>query len=211
MDIISAIDQATGCQQCGKPLGNSPSGDFCGEGCQQCWYANRVNVPLVSAAVGPAMSSAAFRSRVAELATQLDYESWTLSNPPQFHSGDRMTVQGLTGPAEVHTYDGQGWFSVGHVSGPVSVTVDEPSPWRRGSSSENATTWAEWSERERTAFPDPAPYLAALERSAQAMADQCGIPRELLGNYEPGDVTDPPNAVHVRGDGTSYIPGAEDS
>lgn len=42
MDIIAAIDEATGCQQCGKPLERSVSDDFCGEGCQQAWHANRV-------------------------------------------------------------------------------------------------------------------------------------------------------------------------
>lgn len=42
MDIISAIDQATGCQQCGNPLEHSVSDDFCGEGCQQAWHASRV-------------------------------------------------------------------------------------------------------------------------------------------------------------------------
>lgn len=41
-DIIAAIDEATGCQQCGKPLERSVSDDFCGEGCQQRWHANRI-------------------------------------------------------------------------------------------------------------------------------------------------------------------------
>lgn len=43
-DIISAIDQATGCQQCGKPLGSSPSDDFCNEGCQTAWHAGAEHV-----------------------------------------------------------------------------------------------------------------------------------------------------------------------
>lgn len=46
MDIISAIDQATGCQQCGNPLERSVSDDFCGEGCQQAWHAKRTGAPL---------------------------------------------------------------------------------------------------------------------------------------------------------------------
>lgn len=37
-DIISAIDAATGCQQCGEPLGSSPSSDFCSEFCQGAWH-----------------------------------------------------------------------------------------------------------------------------------------------------------------------------
>lgn len=43
-DIISAIDAATGCQQCGNPLGASPSSDFCGEFCQATWHEKRVGV-----------------------------------------------------------------------------------------------------------------------------------------------------------------------
>lgn len=41
-DIISAIDSATGCHQCGNPLGSSPSSDFCSEFCQSTWLANRI-------------------------------------------------------------------------------------------------------------------------------------------------------------------------
>lgn len=44
-DIIDQIDAATGCQQCGKPLGRSPSADFCGESCQRTWTARR-SVPV---------------------------------------------------------------------------------------------------------------------------------------------------------------------
>lgn len=51
VDIISAIDQATGCQQCGNPLERSVSDDFCGEGCQQAWHASRVR--STSAASAP--------------------------------------------------------------------------------------------------------------------------------------------------------------
>lgn len=46
LDIITRIDQATGCQQCGYPLDVSASDDFCGQQCQQRWYAART-VPLV--------------------------------------------------------------------------------------------------------------------------------------------------------------------
>ena len=41
MDIVDAIDQATGCQQCGGPLGGSPSDYFCGPACQDRWHAAR--------------------------------------------------------------------------------------------------------------------------------------------------------------------------
>lgn len=40
-DIVDAIDQAIGCQQCGKPLDASPSSDFCSEQCQQRWHEKR--------------------------------------------------------------------------------------------------------------------------------------------------------------------------
>lgn len=48
MDIISAIDSATGCHQCGNPLGSSPSSDFCSEFCQRTWQSNRAAPPLLS-------------------------------------------------------------------------------------------------------------------------------------------------------------------
>lgn len=40
-DFIDQLDAAIGCQQCGGPLGDSPSDDFCGEGCQERWHATR--------------------------------------------------------------------------------------------------------------------------------------------------------------------------
>lgn len=40
-DIVDSIDQAIGCQQCGKPLDASPSVDFCSEQCQQRWHEKR--------------------------------------------------------------------------------------------------------------------------------------------------------------------------
>lgn len=43
-DILAAIDAATGCQQCGGPLGNSPSDDFCRERCRMTWYTARTQV-----------------------------------------------------------------------------------------------------------------------------------------------------------------------
>lgn len=39
--LLEQIDTVTGCHHCGGPLGNSPSGDFCGETCQARWHANR--------------------------------------------------------------------------------------------------------------------------------------------------------------------------
>lgn len=44
-DTLSAIDAATGCQQCEGPLGSSPSADFCSQWCQDNWFAAR-SVPL---------------------------------------------------------------------------------------------------------------------------------------------------------------------
>lgn len=48
MDIISAIDAATGCQHCGNPLGSSPSSDFCSEFCQATWHEKRVGILRVT-------------------------------------------------------------------------------------------------------------------------------------------------------------------
>lgn len=45
-DILAAIDAAVGCQQCGGPLGDSPSTDFCSERCDLSWRARHVE-PLV--------------------------------------------------------------------------------------------------------------------------------------------------------------------
>lgn len=59
LDIISAIDHVTGCQQCGNPLGPSPSDDFCGEGCQQAWAAKRV-APKVQQRPAPEGTRPAF-------------------------------------------------------------------------------------------------------------------------------------------------------
>lgn len=42
-DILDRIDQTLGCQQCGGDLGDSPSDDFCSEGCQQTWHAARAD------------------------------------------------------------------------------------------------------------------------------------------------------------------------
>ena len=44
MDIIAAIDHATGCQQCGKDLSGSVSDDFCSEECQRTWHAARAGM-----------------------------------------------------------------------------------------------------------------------------------------------------------------------
>jgi hypothetical protein len=38
-DFIAEFDAAIGCHQCEGPLGDSPSDDFCGEGCQERWHA----------------------------------------------------------------------------------------------------------------------------------------------------------------------------
>ena len=46
-DIFAAIDAAIGCQKCGSPLGESPSADFCGAGCQAAWHAGHVE-PLTN-------------------------------------------------------------------------------------------------------------------------------------------------------------------
>lgn len=44
-DIVDRIDAAIGCQQCGGPLRDSPSDDFCGERCQEVWHEARADVP----------------------------------------------------------------------------------------------------------------------------------------------------------------------
>jgi hypothetical protein len=44
-DIVESIDAALGCQQCGNPLGSSPSDDFCSDLCQGEWSENRVELP----------------------------------------------------------------------------------------------------------------------------------------------------------------------
>lgn len=46
-DFISELDSAIGCQQCGRPLGDSPSDDFCTPDCQAAWSAART-APLAS-------------------------------------------------------------------------------------------------------------------------------------------------------------------
>lgn len=39
--ILGRIDAALGCQRCGRPLGPSPSDDFCNQRCQEAWHAAR--------------------------------------------------------------------------------------------------------------------------------------------------------------------------
>jgi hypothetical protein len=59
-DVVSAIDEVLGCQQCGGPLGESPSGDFCGPGCASAWAAERVGArPGDVVAAFPALAEAA--------------------------------------------------------------------------------------------------------------------------------------------------------
>ena len=52
MDILDAIDQAVGCQQCGGPLGDSPSDDFCSPEHQTAWHAQHADTlpPTLDAA-----------------------------------------------------------------------------------------------------------------------------------------------------------------
>ena len=38
-DILDTIDNARGCQRCGRPLGASPSDDFCSPECLRAWHA----------------------------------------------------------------------------------------------------------------------------------------------------------------------------
>jgi len=45
VNIVERIDAAVGCQHCTQPLDASPSGDFCGEDCQEAWHAAR-SIPL---------------------------------------------------------------------------------------------------------------------------------------------------------------------
>jgi hypothetical protein len=52
-DIISRIDAATGCQQCGKSLDLSPSQYFCGESCQRTWHSRRsISLPIATQPLG---------------------------------------------------------------------------------------------------------------------------------------------------------------
>jgi hypothetical protein len=46
-EFIAELDAAIGCQQCGCPLGDSPSADFCSPRCQTAWSAARAK-PLTS-------------------------------------------------------------------------------------------------------------------------------------------------------------------
>lgn len=43
VDILDAIGAAVGCQQCGRPLGDSPSDDFCRQSCQHAWHGARAD------------------------------------------------------------------------------------------------------------------------------------------------------------------------
>jgi hypothetical protein len=124
MDIIAAIDHATGCQQCGGPLDGSPSDDFCDQDCQAAWSAART-VPLVG-----------YR------------EPWDLlsgydATPQRWVVG---TVEEFTGPVErfrplplaggqVYMADagtpfeylpGGGWSPLGVADGEVLVTSTTP-------------------------------------------------------------------------------------
>ncbi len=49
--MLTARDEATGCQHCGHLLGASPSRDFCSEDCQQQWH-QRTAVSGSRSAVG---------------------------------------------------------------------------------------------------------------------------------------------------------------
>jgi hypothetical protein len=56
-ETLARIDSATGCRQCGNPLGPSPSDDFCGEGCQHAWHAGmRMPKALTEPALNPSNS-----------------------------------------------------------------------------------------------------------------------------------------------------------
>ncbi|OLR92694.1 hypothetical protein BJP25_21975 [Actinokineospora bangkokensis] len=59
-DVVAEIDAVMGCQQCGGPLGDSPSGDFCGQACASLWAAQRTGArPGDVAAAFPALAQAA--------------------------------------------------------------------------------------------------------------------------------------------------------
>lgn len=42
-DFLDRLDAAIGCQQCGGPLGSSPSDDFCDDDCQARWHAQHAD------------------------------------------------------------------------------------------------------------------------------------------------------------------------
>jgi hypothetical protein len=53
---LTTIDTAIGdaeCQQCGHPVGASPSLDFCSEDCQQCWHERQTGTPPTVSGTAP--------------------------------------------------------------------------------------------------------------------------------------------------------------
>lgn len=102
MDIISAIDQATGCHQCGNPLGSSPSSDFCSEFCQATWQEKRVDRTRTTGTVGPvAISYDYMAENIRSVGQRFDEvaigTNFTLHKPLGVVSGEFMVAFILVG------------------------------------------------------------------------------------------------------------------
>lgn len=70
------LDDATGCAQCGRDTGSSPSGDWCSEGCMHRWLRARTLRP--EAVLGSDAEAAANR-----MARRYAYLSATTGNWPE--------------------------------------------------------------------------------------------------------------------------------
>jgi hypothetical protein len=113
VDIIDAIDSATGCQQCGKDLSGSVSDDFCSEECQRAWSAARVGANHLTAP--RAMSHPALRRPFCNMPLVP-----VLPFGPVV--GDRMRIEG---EAAVYAYNGERWESIGRTT--TGFVIEE---WR---------------------------------------------------------------------------------
>lgn len=126
-DFIDQLDAAIGCQQCGRPLGNSPSNDFCGEVCQEHWHVARAAyLPADEEPweLGPSGVIAAEALHHSAAVTAAAVESSAF--PQRWFIGD---------VGQTYEFDADGWRPLGtidaaaaaalsHHSRPVGVTPD---------------------------------------------------------------------------------------
>lgn len=96
-ETLAAIDNTTGCHQCGNPLGESPSSDFCSEYCQRVWQANRIG----ATAVPP--------EAIMEFA-----HGGVITNPARLHSGrdEREYLVPLRRPEDRPEYEYRAHFEI---------------------------------------------------------------------------------------------------